>query len=191
LPANSVPGLTVKRPGGEAFRLTKEQLEYLPRTSLTADLHCVTTWTSVGCEWGGWAFADVYERLIEPRIRPGFSWLQFNALDGYWSAMLLADVLAETVMLADSLAGGPLDLNHGAPLRLVAPAHYGYKSVKHLVAVEFGDRFHPGPGPNEHPRGRVDLEERGRRLPGKLLRNLYRPLIGSVVQAMSANSEKG
>jgi DMSO/TMAO reductase YedYZ molybdopterin-dependent catalytic subunit len=30
-----------------------------------------------------------------------------------------------------------LTVAHGAPLRLVAPAHYGYKSAKHLSRIEF------------------------------------------------------
>ena len=30
----------------------------------------------------------------------------------------------------------PLSVNHGAPVRLVAPAHYGFVNVKHLCAIE-------------------------------------------------------
>ena len=71
---------------------------------------------------------------------------------------------------------------HGAPLRLVAPAHYGYKSIKHLHRIEFkldaqGYR-HVGLRFMEHPRARVAFEERGQWVPGWLLRYLYRPLIG-------------
>ncbi len=85
------------------------------------------------------------------------------------------------MLLADRLDGEPLPIEHGAPLRLVAPAHYGYKSVKHLDRIElwrsdasyrpFGWRF------MVHPRARVAYEERGRWVPGWLLRRLYRPLI--------------
>src|SRR2546425_11425010 len=61
-----------------------------------------------------------------------------------------------------------LTLAHGAPLRVVAPDHYGYKSCKHLAAVEFGDDSIRGVGLIQHPRGRVAAEERGRLLPGGL-----------------------
>jgi DMSO/TMAO reductase YedYZ molybdopterin-dependent catalytic subunit len=50
--------------------------------------------------------------------------------------LLLSDLLAAEVLLADILDGLPLSMEHGAPLRLVAPAHYGYKSVKHLSGIE-------------------------------------------------------
>ena len=39
--------------------------------------------------------------------------------------------------MADHLDGQLLPIEHGAPLRLIAPAHYGYKSVKHLHRIEF------------------------------------------------------
>jgi DMSO/TMAO reductase YedYZ molybdopterin-dependent catalytic subunit len=97
--------------------------------------------------------------------------------------MLLEDLLAPGVLLADTLDGEKLGLEHGAPLRLVAPAHYGYKNVKHIGAIEFWhDRKHyrfPYPYPDfmDHPRGRVALEERARWFPAWLLRPFYRVLI--------------
>ena len=77
----------------------------------------------------------------------------------------------------------PLSVAHGAPMRLIAPAHYGYKSVKHLKRIEFADDLSGLKAPARflkflfHPRGRVDLEERGEYVPGWALRYLYRPLI--------------
>jgi DMSO/TMAO reductase YedYZ molybdopterin-dependent catalytic subunit len=50
--------------------------------------------------------------------------------------MLLADALAGDVLLAGRLDGAPLDARHGAPVRLVAPAHYGFVNVKHLCRIE-------------------------------------------------------
>ena len=50
--------------------------------------------------------------------------------------MLLEDALADDVLLADRLDGAPLDAKHGAPVRLVAPAHYGFINVKHLCRIE-------------------------------------------------------
>ena len=95
--------------------------------------------------------------------------------------MLLEDLLAPDVLIATMLDGEPLSVAHGAPLRLVAPAHYGYKSVKHLSRIEIRtdeSRFRPAAFRfMDHPRARVALEERGRGLPGWLLRRLYRPLV--------------
>lgn len=157
----------------------------LPRVEQLSDLHCVTTWSACGLRWGGVPFAALYEHHIAPRVRPRTCWVVLRGQDGYRSPMLLDDLLQPGVLLADRLNGEPLPIAHGAPWRLVAPAHYGYKQVKHLSRIDFvasPDRVHTSAFRfMDHPRGRVALEERGRGAPGWLLRWLYRPLIGSTV----------
>ncbi len=75
------------------------------------------------------------------------------------------------------IADQPLTLAKGAPLRLVAPSHYGYKGVKHATRLRLLDRYRSGSaGWAEHPRGRVAAEERGRGLPGVAYRYVYRAL---------------
>ncbi len=153
------------------------------RIEQTTDLHCVTTWSVQGLRWSGFAVAALFERHVAPQARPDPAalWVLLRGQDGYRSAISLADLLRPGVLLADRLNGEPLPIAHGAPWRLVAPAHYGYKSVKHLARIDFvhampnlypfGFRF------LNHPRGRIEFEERGRGLPGWLFRWLYRPLI--------------
>jgi hypothetical protein len=65
-----------------------------------------------------------------------------------------------------------------------------------LRFCEDDGRYRPvGPSFMAHPRARVDLEERGQGLPGWLLRQLYRPLIGPTVKrfarAMAAHEAAG
>jgi DMSO/TMAO reductase YedYZ molybdopterin-dependent catalytic subunit len=137
----------------------------------------VTTWSRPGLCWGGWRLRDVYEQIVAPRAEPPSSahYLLARGLDGFRATMLLEDAFADDVLLADTLDGEPLTIDHGAPLRLVAPAHYAYKSVKHLCRLELRDQFPRGVrGGREHPRARVALEERGMGLPGWLLRRVYR-----------------
>lgn len=161
----------------------ESELTGLPRVEQVSDFHCVTTWTHRALVWSGYRFSDLYERIVVPLAQPlgEPSLVIFRAQDGYRSSLPLEDLLAPGVLLADRLDGEPLSVEHGAPLRLVAPAHYGYKSVKHLRRIEvhrdpkafrpFGLRF------MAHPRARVALEERGLWFPGWFLRHLYRPLI--------------
>ncbi len=156
----------------------------LPRSEQVSDFHCVTTWSRRGLRWGGVRFADFWHWLAQQQagVDPAATLVVMRDEDGYRSALPLADLLAADVLLADRLDGAPLPIAHGAPLRLVAPAHYGYKSVKHLKRISFerdDGRYKPvGPAFMAHPRARVALEERGQGLPGWLLRHLYRPLIG-------------
>jgi DMSO/TMAO reductase YedYZ molybdopterin-dependent catalytic subunit len=92
----------------------------------------------------------------------------------------LEKLLGENVLLADRLDGAPLTVEHGAPLRLVVPHRYGDKNVKHVCSVRILSDFRQSFAERQtlaHPRGRVDLEERGVGLPGKVYRVIYRALL--------------
>lgn len=190
-------------PPGETFELLEVRgdvrqetrvgnaLGKLPRVTVRADFHCVTTWSVRGLEWSGFRFRDFYARIVVPETQPhdGASVVVLRGHDGYCASLPLDDLLADDVLLADHLNGAPLGVDHGAPLRLVAPAHYGFKNAKHLAAIEFWrDRRHyrfPRPYPRfmDHPRARVSHEERGRWVPPIVLRYVYRLLIPSTVHA--------
>lgn len=174
--------LEIKGDVGEPITISDELLK-LPRFDQTSDFHCVTTWTRRSLKWSGFRFSDFYERIVVPAARPpqDASFVVLRGQDGYGASLPLADLLADSVLLADRLNSEPLSVEHGAPLRLVAPAHYGYKSAKHLCAIEFwhDDQHYRSASPFRcmtHPRGRVAFEERGTGVPGWLLRYLYRPM---------------
>lgn len=164
------------------------ELTALPtRRSQDSDLHCVTTWSAQGLHWEGVPFRTVHELLAERTERhPSARWVTVTGLDGYRSCLLLEDALAEDVLFADMLNGVPLTADHGAPLRLVAPAQYGYKSVKHVCALEYRRDYDAGSaGWKAHPRGRVAQEERSRFLPGNLWRPIWRPRLETLRQILS------
>ncbi len=180
--------LTVKGDAEAEIVVSGEELFELPRIEQMSDFHCVTTWTKRSLRWSGVRFADFFERIVRPRANPApeSTFVILRGQDGARSSLPLEDLLAPGVLLADTLDGEPLSIEHGAPLRLVAPDHYGYKNVKHLSAVGFwrDDRnFRPsGFRFMDHPRARVALEERGRGVPGTILRFLYRPLVGPTIR---------
>ncbi|MEO0422187.1 MAG: molybdopterin-dependent oxidoreductase [Pseudomonadota bacterium] len=159
------------------------RVDSLPRATLERALHCVTTWSHLHNRWTGVRFRDVFARVIQDSVdTPGArAGLVFFGQDGYRTSLPLEDVLHEDVLLATELNGAALDTRHGAPVRLIAPAHYGYKNLKHLERIEYHSQL-----PRikrgirallDHPRARVALEERGRWVPGRVLRYLYRPFI--------------
>jgi len=174
-----------------------DALEGLPRVEQTSDFHCVTTWTYRALRWEGVRFVDFYSMVVVPHAvpNPDATLVALRGQDGARTGMLLEDLLAPNVLLADRLNGKPISVDHGAPLRLIAPDHYGYKSVKHLSRIELrsaasGYRV-SGLRLMDHPRARVALEERGRMLPGWLLRFLYRPLIqGTASLFAKASSDR-
>ena len=164
-----------------------DELAAVERVEQCSDFHCVTTWSKRSLRWSGIRFADFHRQIVVPLAEPAGDacFVVIHGQDGARTSMPLDDLLAPDVLLADRLDGQPLTIAHGAPLRLVAPAHYGYKSVKHVDRLEFwrsDARYRPlGLRFMVHPRARVALEERGQWVPGRLLRYLYRPLIGPTV----------
>ena len=165
-----------------------DALAGLPRIALQADFHCVTTWSRPALQWSGVRFAAFFQQRVVPYLADPscIVGVVLRAQDGYRTTMLLQDLLADDVLLADQLDGQPLSIAHGAPLRLIAPKHYGYKSLKHLQCLEFcADVPIVKHGPLaflDHPRARVEFEERGRWFPGWFLRQLYRPLIARTAE---------
>ena len=43
-------------------------------------------------------------------------------------------------LVATGIYGKPLPKQHGAPVRIIVPWKYGYKSIKSVVKIEFVDR---------------------------------------------------
>ena len=167
--------------------LTASELTSLPRATLNADFHCAAGWSYRNLVWSGYRFIDVWERLIPPHLRANVELLVFRCQDGFRTSLPLTDLLVPDVLIADRLNDQPLTIEHGAPVRVVAPAHYGYKSPKHLKSIEL--RASAGYRPLlprfiDHPRARVALEERGQFLPGWLLRYVFRPLIQPIIRSI-------
>ena len=58
----------------------------------------------------------------------------------YFEALRLDEATNELALLATGIYGHPLSKQHGAPIRLVTPWKYGYKSIKSIVLFEFTER---------------------------------------------------
>jgi DMSO/TMAO reductase YedYZ molybdopterin-dependent catalytic subunit len=132
-PPPAVPSAPVIELAGavaEPMTITVADLAARPRRTVDADFHCVAGWSARGLRWEGVPLREV----LQPSATA--THVRLAGLDGHWSVMLLEDALADDVLLADRLDGAPLNAKHGAPVRLVAPAHYGFVNVKHLCRIE-------------------------------------------------------
>lgn len=176
--------------------LTAAELSKLPRVTLTADFHCAAGWSHRNLAWSGFRFADVWTAFVQSRLPAGEGFVLLRCQDSFRTSIPLADLLVPDVLLVDQLNGQPLTLAHGAPVRLIAPAHYGYKNAKHLVRIELAssDRRYVSLLDRllDHPRARIDYEERGQLLPGWLLRYAFRPFIRPLIRKIrDASPEEG
>ncbi len=113
----------------------------LPKTTLTADFHCVTKWTQYDIAWAGIKYLDL-EKLAGVKSEAKFL-IQYG-LDGYTTNVPLADLRKDSVLFAYELKGQPLPQEHGWPLRLIIPELYAWKGSKFLNKIEFRAEDAPG-----------------------------------------------
>lgn len=121
--------------------LSWEELLRLPKTEQVSDFHCVTTWSKFDVRWGGVRMKDLCA-VVRPG--PKAAHVVLHCGDGYTTNVPLHEASAEDSLLAYELDGKPLPLEHGAPLRMIIPTLYAWKSAKFLTGVEFREDDQPG-----------------------------------------------
>ena len=109
-------------------------------------LRCVEAWSMV-VPWNGFELADLltrvgvqdgaqyvaFETLVRPEEMPG---QRRNILDWpYREGLRLDEAMHPLTILATGLYGEALPNQNGAPLRLVVPWKYGFKSIKSIVRI--------------------------------------------------------
>jgi DMSO/TMAO reductase YedYZ molybdopterin-dependent catalytic subunit len=115
------------------FKLTWDELQHLPQEEVTTDIHCVTRWSKLDTVWRGVPASHVLD-LAE--VRPEGTHVMAYSDGGYTTNIPLATLLDDDVLLAHTYAGEPLEPDHGAPLRLLVPKRYFWKSAKFLRKLE-------------------------------------------------------
>jgi len=116
------------------FRLTWDEFKALPRKTITTDIHCVTRWSMLDTTWEG---VPIQEILRLAQVRPSATHVVEHAEQGYTTNLPLSVLDDDDVLLADTFDGKELELEHGWPLRLVAPKRYFWKSAKWIRGLEF------------------------------------------------------
>lgn len=139
--------------------LSWQDLMALPQTTLMKDFHCVTHWSKLDVTWTGVLTTDLITHL---RPFENATHVMFHCYGGYTTNLALDDFLAEGCMLAHTLEGKPIPVEHGGPLRTLIPHLYAWKSAKWLSGIEFMDGDKPGFWERNgyHMRGDPFAEER-------------------------------
>jgi methionine sulfoxide reductase catalytic subunit len=181
-------------------------------------LRCVEGWSMV-IPWVGYSVAELIKRveplgsakyvefvtLADKAQMPG---LRSNVLDWpYVEGLRLDEAMHPLTLLAFGMYGEVLPNQNGAPLRLVVPWKYGFKSGKSLVKIRFTDKeprtswnvsapqeygFYSNVNPDvSHPRWSQATERRigeGQGLFAKrrktLMFNGYEPQVGQLYAGM-------
>jgi len=141
----------VDRPGDYAFedimaRMTVEERIYR--------LRCVEAWSMV-VPWNGFELSDMlemagvqsgakyvaFETVLRPDEMPGVA---RPVLDWpYVEGLRLDEAMHPLTIMATGIYGRDIPNQNGAPLRLVVPWKYGFKSIKSVVRVTLTDTQPP------------------------------------------------
>jgi DMSO/TMAO reductase YedYZ molybdopterin-dependent catalytic subunit len=107
------------------------------RTQITRH-DCVEGWSAIG-KWTGVPLGDLLHQ-VQPL--PNAKYAVFHCADvddegvPYYESMAWADCYHPQTILAYELNGRPLDIPHGAPLRLRFERQLGYKQAKYVERIE-------------------------------------------------------
>lgn len=113
----------------------------LEQITQTCDVHCVTGWTLLDSSWQGIPMKAI---MAHVKVKDSASFIIFEAPGKYSSSIPISDVSKNNVLLAHSLFDKKLPQAHGAPLRVLVPDRYFYKSVKWVRRIKFTVTDEPG-----------------------------------------------
>jgi DMSO/TMAO reductase YedYZ molybdopterin-dependent catalytic subunit len=105
-------------------------------------LVCVEGWSAIAW-WSGLRFGDLvhaYPPMSQAKWARIESSVNLDASgnpDPYFVSLDLATVCHRQTLLATHLDGQPLTVEHGAPLRLLAPMKLGLKNVKAVTRISY------------------------------------------------------
>jgi DMSO/TMAO reductase YedYZ molybdopterin-dependent catalytic subunit len=140
----------------QSLSLSLEQIKARPRQELTYTIECSGN-TGLPFFWGGignasWAGTPLAPLLQEAGLLDASKEIVFFARDvgkqkvrdleilqPFARGMSIAEAMNPNVMLCYEMNGAPLDVGHGAPLRLIAPGSYGVANVKWLDRIDVID----------------------------------------------------
>lgn len=128
----------------------EDLLKLFPQEERIYRLRCVEAWSMV-IPWSGFPLASLlqeveptsdakfvrFESIYDPSQMPGqkspfYDW-------PYQEGLRLDEAMNDLAILATGLYGEMLPNQNGAPIRLVVPWKYGFKSIKSIVKIELVD----------------------------------------------------
>ncbi|MEO6340083.1 MAG: molybdopterin-dependent oxidoreductase, partial [Caulobacteraceae bacterium] len=122
-------------------------LKRLPQRTQITRHDCVEGWSAIG-KWTGTPLGPLLKTV---GLAPNARFAVFHcaddleqSLDGtgrYYESIDLIDAFHPQTILAHTMNDKPLEVAHGAPLRLRVERQLGYKHAKYVMRIEIVDSF--------------------------------------------------
>ena len=140
-----VTGLVHKPQTLDVFQLIRQ----IPLEERLYRFRCVEAW-AMAVPWTGFPFKALIEKVrptsdakyvrmvsfyrpdqaIGQKVQTWYPWPQYESLT-------MAEAMNELTLLVTGMYGHELPKQNGAPIRLIVPWKYGFKSIKSIVTIEF------------------------------------------------------
>jgi DMSO/TMAO reductase YedYZ molybdopterin-dependent catalytic subunit len=120
---------------------TWAEINALPQTGMTRDIHCVTKWSKLDTAWRGVLIDDL---LDDADLDPPTPFTLAHSVGGYSTNVPVADLVGGKAMVALQYEGRPITPDHGGPARLLVPHLYFWKSAKWVNGLQFTQKDEPG-----------------------------------------------
>lgn len=128
--------LRVETGAARPLSLTLADIQSLPQVTQITRFYCIEGWSTV-VEWTGARFADFTRKYFPPGSElPRYVYME-TPDEEYFVGLDLKSALHPQTLLCYRQNGSPLEDEHGAPLRLVAPVKYGIKNIKRIGLVRY------------------------------------------------------
>jgi methionine sulfoxide reductase catalytic subunit len=134
------------------LELSLADLQKMPKQAQITEHYCIQGWTAIG----GWAGVLMSHIMMLCKPLPNARYAVFHSCQyteghEFYEVLDLEIVKHPQTILAYQMDDQPLDIGHGAPLRLRVETQLGYKMVKWLKSIEFvNDYKHIGLGQGAH-----------------------------------------
>ncbi len=114
-------------------KLSVADLRRLPAEQQSSRMKCVQCW-SARTTWGGFRFGHLIEAVKPMRNAKA---IRIDCADKWYEYFSMDEISSPRLLMVLDMAGKPLADKHGAPLRLIDPSRYGYKSAKLITSITF------------------------------------------------------
>ncbi|MEE8602379.1 molybdopterin-dependent oxidoreductase [Euzebya tangerina] len=110
----------------------------IPTFDQITEHKCIEGWANI-THWTGIRFGDLITSRYEEQAADA-AFVSLETPDGeYMVGLDMTSAMHPQTLLASGLEGAALPPEHGAPLRLVTPLHYGIKSLKRIGRIRFAN----------------------------------------------------
>jgi DMSO/TMAO reductase YedYZ molybdopterin-dependent catalytic subunit len=142
---NGAKGCTLKVFGKVAHpqEFTVDQLREIGFREQITEHYCIQGWSGIA-KWGGTPMAKLLERVQpDPSARYVVFYSHADGADGgrYYDVHTMSNMKHNLTLLAYEMNGKPLNIYHGAPLRLRCENELGFKQVKWIESIEFVEDY--------------------------------------------------